>query len=105
MPQLMRATELTRSQVQSGMAMMRDIISKKGWPPVIYTRADGYECTADPNELETYETARVHVLLTEVRRLITGTIAPHVALDPEGKRIRHIVAQLNSVESTLDLIA
>ncbi|MEV8022933.1 RacP protein [Streptomyces sp. NPDC086554] len=105
MPQLMRATELTRSQVQSGMAMMRDIITKKGWPPVIYTRADGYAFSADPNELESYETARVHVLLTEVRRLITGTIAPHAALDPEDKRVRHIVAQLNSVESTLDLIA
>ncbi|MFI5808863.1 RacP protein [Streptomyces sp. NPDC051561] len=105
MPQLTRATELTRSQVCSGMAMMRDIITEKGWPPVIYTRADGYQFTADPNELETYETTRVHTLLTEVRRLITGTIAPHAALDPQDKRVRHIVAQLNSVESTLDLIA
>ncbi|MFD5074595.1 RacP protein [Streptomyces sp. NPDC058371] len=104
-PQLTRATELTGSQVQSGMAVMRDLITKRGWPTVIYTRADGYQFTADPNELETYETARVHVLLTEVRRLITGTIAPHAALDPEDKRVRHIVAQLNSVESTLDLIA
>lgn len=60
---------------------------------------------SSPVDLETYETARVHVLLTEVRRLITGTIAPHAALDLEDKRIRHIVAQLNSVESTLDLIA
>ncbi|WP_405652321.1 hypothetical protein [Streptomyces sp. NBC_00019] len=49
-------------------------------------------------------TARVHVLSSEVRRMITGTIGPHVALDPEDKRVRHIVAQLNSVESTLDLI-
>ncbi|MGV4989067.1 RacP protein [Streptomyces sp. NRAIS3] len=105
MPQLMRATELTRSQVGSGLAMMRDTITKKGWPPVIYTRADGYQFTADPDDLEAYETARVHVLLTEVRRLITGTIAPHAALDPDDKRLRHIVAQLNSVESTLDLIA
>ncbi|MGW6360129.1 RacP protein [Streptomyces sp. NPDC055092] len=105
MPQLMRATELTRSQVHSGMAMMRDTIPKKGRPPVIYTRADGYQFTADPNELETYETARVHVLLAEVRRLITGTIAPRAALDPQDKRVRHIVAQLNSVKSTLDLIA
>lgn len=71
----------------------------------LYTRADGYQFTVDPNELEAYETARVHVLLTEVRRLIPGTIAPHAALDPEDKRIRHIAAQLNSVESTLDLIA
>ncbi|WP_245238459.1 cell division control 45 family protein [Streptomyces roseochromogenus] len=105
MPQLMRATELTRGQVGSGLAMMRDTITKKGWPPVIYTRADGYQFTADPDDLEAYETARVHVLLTEVRRLITGTIAPHAALDPDDKRLRHIVAQLNSVESTLDLIA
>ncbi|WP_428957379.1 RacP protein [Streptomyces sp. cg35] len=104
MPQLMRATELTHSQVRSGLAMMRDIIMQKGWPPVIYTRADGYQFTVDPDELESYETARVHVLLTEVRRLITGTIAPHAAVAPEDKRIRHIVAQLNSVESTLDLI-
>lgn len=50
MPQLMRATELTRSQVQAGMAMMRDVITTKGWPPVIYTRADGYQFTADPNK-------------------------------------------------------
>ncbi|MGW0771122.1 hypothetical protein [Streptomyces sp. NPDC002676] len=47
----------------------------------------------------------MHVLLTEVRRLITGTIAPHAALAPDDKRLRHIVAQLNPVESTLDLIA
>ncbi|MFI1177288.1 RacP protein [Streptomyces melanogenes] len=105
MPQLMRATELTRSQVQWGMVMMRGIITKKGWPLVIYTRADGYQFTADPNELENYEMARVHVLLTEVRRPITGTIALHAALDPEDKRVRHIVAQLDSVESTLGLIA
>ncbi|MEV4859211.1 hypothetical protein MRBLMF1_000336 [Streptomyces ossamyceticus] len=38
MPQLMRATELTRSQVRSGLAMLRDTIAKKGWPPLIYTR-------------------------------------------------------------------
>jgi hypothetical protein len=46
------------SQVCSGLAMMRDIITKKGWPPVIYTRADGYQFTADPDDLEAYETAR-----------------------------------------------
>lgn len=44
--------------------------------------------------------------LTEIRRLITGTVTPpHAALAPEDKWVRHMVAQLNSVESTLDLIA
>jgi hypothetical protein len=43
--------------------------------------------------------------LTEIRRLITGTVTPHAALTPADKWVRHMVAQLNSVESTLDLIA
>ncbi|GHF41684.1 hypothetical protein GCM10010359_50450 [Streptomyces morookaense] len=43
--------------------------------------------------------------LTEFRRFITGTVAPHAAAHPNDKWVRHIVAQLNSIESTLDLIA
>ena len=43
--------------------------------------------------------------LTEFRRFITGTVAPHAAAHPGDKWVRHIVAQLNSIESTLDLIA
>jgi hypothetical protein len=105
MPQLMRATELTRSQVRSGLAMLRDTISKKGWPPLIYTRADGYQFTVDGGVLQAYEVAVIREKLTEIRRLITGTVTPHAALAPEDKWVRHMVAQLNSVESTLDLIA
>lgn len=55
MPQLMRATELTRSQVRSGLAMLRDTIAQNGWPPLIYTRADGYQFTADGDILQAYE--------------------------------------------------
>ncbi|MFD6286325.1 RacP protein [Streptomyces sp. NPDC060205] len=104
-PQLRAACELTPAQTRSGLAMLRDLITERGWPPLIYTRHEGYQFTADPVELEIYETARVRVLLTEVRRLVTGTIAPHATLAPDDKRIRHIVTQLNAVESTLDLIA
>jgi hypothetical protein len=43
--------------------------------------------------------------LTEIRRLITGTVSPHFAMAREDKWVRHVAAQLNSVESTLDLIA
>ncbi len=43
--------------------------------------------------------------LTGFRRFITGTVAPHAAAHPNDKWVRHIVAQLNSTESTLDLIA
>lgn len=41
--------------------------------------------------------------LTQFRRFITGTVAPHAAAHPNDKWVRHIVAQLNSIESTLDL--
>ncbi|MFI6037988.1 hypothetical protein ACIBBD_28260 [Streptomyces sp. NPDC051315] len=43
--------------------------------------------------------------LTQIRRFITGTVAPHTALPPEGRWVKHLNTQLNSVESTLDVIA
>ncbi|MDF3141430.1 MULTISPECIES: RacP protein [unclassified Streptomyces] len=105
MPQLIEATELTRSQVRSGLAMLRDIIADNGWPPLVYTRADGYQFTIDGDVLQAYEVGVVREELTEIRRLITGTVTPHAAAAPEDKWVRHIVARLNSVESTLDLVA
>lgn len=36
---------------------------------------------------------------------MTLTVLPHAALEPDDRWIRHNVAQLNSVESTLDLFA
>jgi hypothetical protein len=55
--------------------------------------------------LAAYERAVVREKLTEFRRFITGTVAPHAAAHPNDKWVKHIVAQLNSIESTLDLIA
>lgn len=54
--------------------------------------------------LEAYERAVVKEKLTELRRFITGIVAPHTAAHPGDKWAKHIVAQLNSIESTLDLI-
>ncbi|MCC9738342.1 RacP protein [Streptomyces sp. MNU89] len=104
-PQLLAACELTPAQAWSGIAMLKDTIVDNGWPPLVVTRRDGYLFTAAPDELESYEVAKIREKLTEVRRLITATVAPHAALAPDDKRVRHIVTQLNSVESTLDLIA
>ncbi|MFD8978505.1 hypothetical protein [Streptomyces sp. NPDC059564] len=43
--------------------------------------------------------------LIEIRRFITGVVAPHTLLQPKGRWIRHLNTQLDSVESTLDAIA
>ncbi|WP_079070680.1 hypothetical protein [Streptomyces sp. IMTB 1903] len=42
---------------------------------------------------------------TEIRRFITGVVAPHAVLQPKGRWIKHLNTQLSSVESTLDVIS
>jgi hypothetical protein len=103
--QLVRAGELSPHQTRSGLACLRDTITERGWPPLIWTRPDGYKFCADPAELQAYEVAVIRGKLTEIRRFITATVAPHAALQPKGRWIKHLNTQLNSVESTLDVIA
>ncbi|GAA2326013.1 hypothetical protein GCM10010246_04280 [Streptomyces cuspidosporus] len=56
-PQLTHASGLSPSQVRSGLAALRDIIAENGWPPLIWTRADGYQLGAERAALEAYERA------------------------------------------------
>ncbi|MEU9530409.1 RacP protein [Streptomyces sp. NPDC048210] len=105
MRQLIRASGLSDSQAGSGLTALRDEAASKGWPPLIWTRADGYQLGAERAALEAYERAVVREKLTQFRRFITGTLAPHAAAHPNDKWVKHIVAQLSSIESTLDLIA
>ncbi|MEU5896849.1 RacP protein [Streptomyces venezuelae] len=105
MPQLMRSTERNRSQIRTGLAMLRDAIAKKGRLPLRYSRADAYQYTSDPVELQEYEVRVVRQILTLIRRLITGTVISHAVLYPEDRWVRHLVAQLKAVETILDNIA
>ncbi|MER8073489.1 RacP protein [Streptomyces sp. NPDC094034] len=102
--QLTRASDLSPSQVRAGLACLRDIIAENGWPPLIWTRADGYLLGAEPAALQAYERAVLTGKLTEFRRFLTGPVAPHAAAHPGDKWVRHIIAQVNSIESTLDLV-
>ncbi|MCY0946557.1 RacP protein [Streptomyces antarcticus] len=103
--QLVRASALTRSQARSGLACLRDIITERGWPPLIWLRAEGYKFCSDPVELQFYEVAVIREKLTEIRRFLTSVVAHHATLQPKGRWIKHLNTQLNSVESTLDVIA
>jgi hypothetical protein len=86
-------------------ACLRDIIAERGWPPLIWTRTDGYKFCSNPAELQAYEVAIIREKLTEIRRFITGAVAPHAVLQPKGRWIKHLNTQLSSVESTLDVIS
>ncbi|MFJ8644348.1 RacP protein [Streptomyces sp. NPDC093610] len=103
--QLVRSSELSPHQARSGLACLRDIIAEQGWPPLIWTRADGYKFCSDTSELQAYEVAVIRGKLTEIRRFITGVVIPHATLQPKGRWIKHLNTQLSSVESTLDVIA
>ncbi|MFD9819390.1 RacP protein [Streptomyces violascens] len=103
--QLMQACELSRHQLKDGLAMLRDEITDKGWPPLIHTRAEGYQFTGDLVALQSYEVTRIHEHLVEVRRLITATVGPHLNLAPTDKYVRHMNSQLEGVAATLDLLA
>lgn len=102
--QLQRATELTPSQLRSGLAKLRDIITERDWPPIIWTRADGYRFGAPSEEVEQYIRSVVKEKLREIRRLITGTVAPQITQTPAAKWVHHANTQLAAVESTLDLL-
>ncbi|MGC0328009.1 hypothetical protein RKD23_000999 [Streptomyces sp. SAI-170] len=103
--QLVRSSELSPHQTRASLACLRDIIAERSWPPLIWTRADGYKFCSDPAELQAYEVAVIWEKLTEIRRFLTGVVAPHAALQPKGRWIKHLNTQLSSVESTLDVIA
>ncbi len=103
--QLGRAAKLSQSQTRSGLACLRDIITEREWPPLIWTRADGYRFCTDPLELQAYEVAVIREKFTEIRRFITAVVAPHAVLQPKGRWIKHLNNQLKSVESTLELIS
>ncbi|MGY4745644.1 RacP protein [Streptomyces sp. ATMOS53] len=103
--QLVRSSELSPHQTRSGLARLRDTITERGWPPLIWTRTDGYKFCSDPAELQAYEVAVIREKLTEIRRFITGVVAPHASLQPKGRWIKHLNTPLSSVESTLDVIA
>lgn len=97
-PQSVRARGLSASQVRAGSACLRDIIAENGRPPLIWTRADGYLPGAEPAALPAYERAVLTEKLTEFRRFLAGTVAPHATAHLGDKWGKHIIAQLNSIE-------
>ncbi|MFF7334974.1 hypothetical protein [Streptomyces sp. NPDC008150] len=50
-PQLVRSGELTPGQTRARLACLRDIIAERGWPPLIWTKKDGYRFCTEPIEL------------------------------------------------------
>ncbi|MEU8852210.1 RacP protein [Streptomyces sp. NPDC048564] len=102
---LMGACELSQYQTRSGLTAMRDLCGERGWPPLIWTRPDGYHFCASEEELEEWERFWISEKLTGFRRMITGTLAPHLALFPRSRWANYLNTQIKAVEASLEMAA
>ncbi|MEV4924342.1 hypothetical protein [Streptomyces roseoverticillatus] len=58
----------------------------------------------EPEVLRKYEIGEIHEHLVEIRRLMTGTVAPYAALHLADQWIAYLVTQFAAVEANLDLL-
>ncbi|KOU56941.1 hypothetical protein ADK57_40575 [Streptomyces sp. MMG1533] len=104
-PRLMAVTELSGSQLVRGLAAFRELAGEKDWPPLVWSPRDGYRFCLDPDALEEWEQQWADVKFTQISRVITGVLAPHARLFPKSRWVKYVVAQMNAVQSALDMIA
>lgn len=102
--QLVAATELSPAQVRRGLAELRDIAASLDLQPLIWSPSVGYRFSVDPAELEAYERAVFARKLTEISRLLTGTVAPHAAVFPQDEWVQLVHAQLGGVKASLGML-
>ncbi|MFG2030505.1 hypothetical protein [Streptomyces alfalfae] len=99
--QLVAATRLKKSQVQRGIRHLRDVGAAENLTPIIWRRKDGYMFSDDPADWIEYEKKQLAQVLGRLTRMITGTLAPHLARCPDDEWAQLVAAQLTGVSATL----
>ncbi|MFG2630733.1 hypothetical protein [Streptomyces sp. NPDC048473] len=72
---------------------------------MIWTRDLDYHFCASEDELEEWGRAWISEKLTQFRRMITGTIGPHLALFPKSAWAAYLGDQMKAIESNLAMAA
>lgn len=104
-PRLMAVTELSRSQIVRGLAGYRELAGEKKWPPLVWSFEAGYHFCEDADELEAWERQWAEVKYSQITSVITGILDPHARLFPKSRWVSYVVAQMNAIQSSLDMIA
>ncbi|GAA4990072.1 hypothetical protein GCM10023205_71690 [Yinghuangia aomiensis] len=104
MHQLIRASELTRSQVRRGISYLRDTATELDLTPLIWDRRHGYRFSADPEDWAAYELRQFRKELSFIRRIVTGCVLPHQQQRPEDKAVKLMLGQLNGIESSFEYL-
>ncbi|MFD1924292.1 hypothetical protein [Streptomyces beijiangensis] len=101
----MSATRLKKSQVTRGIRHIRDVSAAEHLTPIIWTRKDGYMFSDDPADWIEYEKKQLRTVLGRLTRMITGTLDPHLARNPDDEWAQLAIAQLTGVRATLAQLA
>ncbi|WP_331721230.1 RacP protein [Streptomyces sp. NBC_00212] len=102
---LTAVTELSRSQIVRGLAAYHELAGEKGWPPLPWSFKAGYHFCEDAVELEAWERDWAEVKSTQITSVINGILARHARLFPKSRWVAYFSAQMNAVQSSLDMIA
>ncbi|WP_416960579.1 RacP protein [Streptomyces sp. Agncl-13] len=94
---------LSRWQTRRALAALKDACAEKRWPPLLWTRERDYHFCASEPELEAWERAWISERLTQFRRMLTGTLGPHLQLFPNSTWAEYLTAQVRAIESNLEM--
>ncbi|XUL90323.1 RacP protein [Streptomyces galilaeus] len=94
---------LSRWQTRRAIAALKDVCAENGWPPLLWTRERDYHFCASEPELENWERAWISERLTQFRRMLTGTLAPHLQLFPNSAWAEYLTAQVRAIETNLEI--
>lgn len=64
----------------------------------------GYCFCEVADELEQWERKWAEVKYTQITSVITGVLAPRARLFPKSRWVQYVVAQMNAIQSSLDMI-
>lgn len=99
--QLQLATRPGNSQVRRGNLYIREISALEHASPLTWSQREGYQLSGDTEEWIRFERAMFRSELTRISRLLTGTVAPHLAALPGDEFARLLLDQLGGVRASL----
>ncbi|WP_242909789.1 hypothetical protein [Actinomadura terrae] len=103
--QLVIATGLSEYYVRKGLQWIKDKAALEHLTPLTWSQKQGYRFPDDPADWIAYERRQFHHELTRITRLISATIGPHTGARPDDKAIKIVLAQLDGIRATLEILA
>jgi hypothetical protein len=98
---LTMATKLGVSQVRRGVLYICEISGMQHASPLTWAHRGGYQLSVDPEDWIRYERAQFKAELTRVSRLLSGTVAPHLAARPNDEYAQLLMDQLTGMKAQL----